>query len=321
MKFGFGGYGELELPVRRNQLHDDAVALQSARAAFYLYLSSNKVRKIYIPEYLCTSLDSVFSTLNISIQKYTINSRFLPSKKIELMNDERLVIVNYFGLCDEGISKYLESYSDFSNVIIDNSQALFSPVIGGITTIYSPRKFLGIPDGGFLYSRDINDEPVEFFDSSRSSVHLLLRAAGEINKGYDEFLRAEAALENHEPRKMSKISRRIIDSIELKNVIDRRVNNFTKMHEHFSSINSLTFDLSSKTVPLCYPLKLNSSIDSIWKKLLTYDVYLPRYWEVEKSSSSYEYYDKTLFLPIDQRLDDQDVERLACLIIELINNE
>ena len=46
------------------------------------------------------------------------------------------------------------------NVIIDNVQAYFQRPIEGFDTLYSCRKYFGVPDGAVLYT-DLEIEPLE----------------------------------------------------------------------------------------------------------------------------------------------------------------
>ena len=41
------------------------------------------------------------------------------------------------------------------NLIIDNAQAFFAKPLLGIDTFYSPRKFVGVSDGGILATKKI----------------------------------------------------------------------------------------------------------------------------------------------------------------------
>lgn len=38
-----------------------------------------------------------------------------------------------------------------NRLLVDNAQALYDPPMEGIDTFYFPRKFFGVPDGGYAY--------------------------------------------------------------------------------------------------------------------------------------------------------------------------
>lgn len=61
----------------------------------------------------------------------------------------------------------------YGNVIVDQAQAYFDKPISGVDTIYTCRKFLGVPDGAFLYSDAKLDEEL-MIDESFERMHFLL---------------------------------------------------------------------------------------------------------------------------------------------------
>ena len=62
-----------------------------------------------------------------------------------LPEDCDVLYVNYFGLCDENVERLLQEVPK-EKLIIDNSQALFALPSNAMATIYSIRKFIGVPD-------------------------------------------------------------------------------------------------------------------------------------------------------------------------------
>ena len=73
---------------------------------------------------------------------------------MDLNEKDCVLIVNYFGLMDKNIQKFIESYNNI-NIIIDNTQAFFSNPVwkDKVYNVYSCRKFIGVPDGGYLISK------------------------------------------------------------------------------------------------------------------------------------------------------------------------
>ena len=58
-----------------------------------------------------------------------------------------LLYVNYFGICQHQERQVLERFGA-SRVVLDRSQAFFADPIDCLATIYSPRKFFGVPTEG-----------------------------------------------------------------------------------------------------------------------------------------------------------------------------
>ncbi|MFM2588584.1 hypothetical protein [Vibrio sp. TBV020] len=319
VKYKIGGFGELEYGNSSSSLHPKALKLQSARSALFLFLSNVVCRKIYIPSYVCDVILPVFKTLKIEAVFYQLDDRMLPDSVDlnSLLDGEFLLLVNYFGLCDKEIESYLYSHDAHrSKVIIDNSQSLFSEPLDCSATVYSPRKFLGIADGGYLYT-DVslnNNYPKLFFDGMSHIDHLYLRMKGEISLGYEKFLASESEFTQLQPLFMSQISESLVDSYDLESIKIARVENYKKLDDEFSKINLSNLSLHSQSVPLCYPLVMSENVTNICRELIPKGIYLPRYWP---RSNNY-MYENTLFLPIDHRLKFADVRFLIESLYKLL---
>ncbi|WP_335921476.1 hypothetical protein [Shewanella chilikensis] len=315
-----GGYNQLCLRDLKTTIHENSYRFQSARSSLYAYLLADNIKLIYVPNYVCDSILPAIKALGVRIKFYSVDKRLLP---IDINLNERdentkILIINYFGLLDDDIKKLVKQSP--TQYIVDNSQALFSNHICGSVSIYSPRKFLGIPDGGFLYSPVNVLLPDEYFDSTNSIAHLLLRPAGEVQNGYQKFLAAECLLDDFLPKRMSQISEFLVRCIDIDSIKAKRRQNYLTLSESFDSINEFNAPLNSQ-VPLCYPLKLTLNVGSICKKLIEYSVYLPRYWKSDYNQGiGLQMYNNTLFLPIDERLSKQEINDLVTAVKKCIDS-
>src|SRR5690606_12558742 len=130
--------------------HSEAIHLNTARNAFEYILRAQEYKKVYIPYYTCDVMLEPIKKLNLQHEFYHVDERFEPLFDYgNVAGEEAFLYTNYFGLKDGFISKLAP---DCRNLIVDNSQALFADPIEGVDTFYSPRKFVGIPDGAYLYS-------------------------------------------------------------------------------------------------------------------------------------------------------------------------
>ena len=147
-----GGYFELELSSREG-FHKDAIKLNSGRNAFKYILKIQNVRKVYIPVFICDSIIEPLEELNIEYEFYNIDKNFEIIDEIVLKENEKLLYVNYYALKLKYVQKLANRYE--SKLIVDNTQAFFELPIINIDTIYSPRKFFGVSDGGYLYTNKL----------------------------------------------------------------------------------------------------------------------------------------------------------------------
>ncbi len=309
-----GGYNQLPLISLNTQLGAEAYQFQSARAALYAYLNTAKIKTLYVPNYICDSIFPALESLTVEIKFYSVDEHLLPVNCPEITNkrDSRILLVNYFGLLNEKIKVLTALEPEL--FIIDNSQALFCEHIKGTTSIYSPRKFLGIPDGGFLRTATKINMPETRYDASENVGHLLLRAAGDVQAGYARFLAAEQALECFIPKKISIISTYLIKCAETSKIKETRQRNYELLYSEFKALNQIDL-LMGDQIPLCYPLKLGFNVTDICKELINSAIYLPRYWNSSYSGDvGISMFENTLFLPIDERVSAVELMNLVKLI-------
>lgn len=88
-------------------------------------------------------------TLGIPVRFYSLDAAFAPADDLQPENGDWVLAVNYFGLVDNLAQSLMERFNP-QQIVWDHSQAFFSAPQPGLATIYSPRKFFGVPDGGML---------------------------------------------------------------------------------------------------------------------------------------------------------------------------
>lgn len=108
-------------------------------------------------------------------------------------------IVNYYGqLTNEWIKKFADFHS---KAIIDNAQAYFVESVTRVNTIYTCCKFLGVADGGILYTDKLlnHDYPQdESFQRMRFLLGCFERTASEF---YCEYVKNNDFFDNEPIKK------------------------------------------------------------------------------------------------------------------------
>lgn len=325
-----GGYFGLELPDY-GEPFSDAMKFQSARSALRFILEKSDIEKLYLPSLICDSIVNAVRDAGIEMKFYNINKEFLPdvdSRDIDFQCT--FLLVNYFGLRTEALNNYVFEKAKL-NFIIDNSQALMSEPGKEFATIYSPRKFMGLPDGGHLYSSSekINSCYLDLIqdDSSLKRIqHLLKRLSHGPRAGYQEFLLAEASLSETFPKKMSALTSRIMRSVDLGKVSTIRRNNFDILNQTFAPLNILSWSMGDADVPLCYPLLLGQSVISIREDLAEKGIFCPTYWpeavgRCQPGSTEEQLINNMLNLPCDQRYSEAGMNHMIEAVLKAIKNE
>jgi hypothetical protein len=308
-----GGYLELELPRGSGELYPRALRFQSGRAAFLALLETGRPRRIWMPWYNCETMLEPPSMAGIPIERYRLDDNLdVVDNDIALAADDWLLAVNYFGVCDMQVSRLLERFPR-RQIVIDNSQALFAPPADCLATIYSPRKFFGIPDGGYLITQLPVATPAEQDDGSiERCAPLLVRIDQGPEAGYEGVRAARATLRGQRPKRMSALTRHLLAHIDYPVAIEQRNRNYARYHERLAKENAFPLPATSPHAPLCYPF-WNHRAD-LQAPLSARRVYAPKYWPhvrgVTGTSDDLEYRLSTecLALPCDQRYGDEEID-------------
>lgn len=312
-----GGYFEFELNTGV-ELHEGALPLNSARNCFRYILQRYKPSKMYLPYYICDSIFDVAKDSGTTWEFYALDKNMELSQSIEPQEDELLLYVNYFGL--KTTYAYHLAGRFGSTIVIDNSQAFFAEPQGPAHTFYSPRKFFGVPDGGYLYT----DLPPGLDDIPEDTAvdrcfHLLGRIESGPQAYYSAYKKAESALKGRPIRKMSRISKRVLASLDYESIALKRERNFLFLHHHLAPFNAYPIDIdASFKGPMVYPFLIRDG-SSLKKKLIEEQIYVATYWTEVKTRDGVpplecSLVDDLVPLPIDQRYTLADMQRIVTVI-------
>lgn len=312
-----GGYFELELPRAGIDFHPGAHKFQSARAAFYALLLAGKPKKVWMPRYICDSMLAPLEKAHIEYDFYCLTDNFEIKDDLKLSEGEWLLYVNYFGVCANQQKQILDRF-DPAQIVFDHSQAFFSKPLDCLATLYSPRKFFGVPDGGLLITEVPIETPLEIDEITiLRTQHLLKRLVGSPESGYADYQISEKTLEDFSPKRMSALTEKLILSIDMDSVRLRRNENFALLHKTLGSANELTFHLDTIDGPLCYPFLAETK--GLRSSLLQERIFVATYWpdvisRALDSSTEQTFVEHLLPLPCDQRYSETNMIRIIdCL--------
>lgn len=249
----------------------------SARSAFFVLLNSLNVEKILMPKFICNSMISPLMMLGIEIVYYDLDDEFYPI--IKQYNNEYLLYVNYFGVCTKNQHQLLAEYP-WDKLIFDHSQAFFVSPVNNIHTLYSPRKFLPIADGGVLLSpAKISGNPIaELQNLENQYEHLFKRVLYGAKMAYADFQKSEQCFEGNIPNVISPITQEILSVLEYQEMQEKRLDNFKVLHSLLGEYNALSLDVLDITSPLTYPFLCPHKGEVLKQILIANQVYIPTYW-------------------------------------------
>lgn len=309
-----GGYFSLELPLRE-EYHKNAIRLNTGRNCLEYILRARRYKKVYVPYYTCEAVMEPINKLGIPYEFYHIDIHFEIRDRFTLKADEALLYTNYFGLKQRYVEQLAENTG--TRLIVDNTQAFYAKPMPGIDTFYTCRKFFGVADGAYLYTDNLLDEDFEQDESYDRMAHLLKRIDLSAEQGFADFRKVDDGLDNQPIRKMSKLTQRIMQSIDYDAAAKKRRENYQMLHEVLGEENNLALSLEEDAVPMVYPFL--APIKGLRERLIDNKVFVARYWPnvlewTTKDDIEYLLAYQMQPLPIDQRYGKDDMDRIYEII-------
>ncbi len=269
-----GGYFELEFR-NGDHYHKNALKLSTARQCLEYILHIRKYKKVYIPYYTCEVILEPIIKLGVQYEYYHIDENLDPILVNKIQDREALLYTNYFGLKQSRVYTLSKQYK---NLIIDNAQAFFAKPLSGVDTFYSARKFIGVPDGAYLYIGEYLNKDFPTYNSVNSLRYLAGRLTLNAEAFYSDFQKCENELCNLGIHSMSILSDKILRSLDYGSIAQKRRFNYMLLFHNLDTNNNLHFDISfTNDVPMVYPFW--SDILGLRSRLLAGKIYIPKYWQ------------------------------------------
>jgi hypothetical protein len=323
MKSPIGGYFEWEFANHNCVFpHCDGTLVNSGRHALeYTLRSLGLVKKIYVPYFTCEVVLQPIQRLNISYEFYHINDRLEIANNIQLQEGEYLIYTNYFGIKDDYANFLTNIYGN--KLIIDNAQAFFAKSHPQCSQFYSPRKYVGCPDGGIAIVADkIFQYTLPQGLSANKCASLLERTDGDITAGYHSFHNAAAIIASEKLTQMSEITKGILSNLDYGKIVGIRRTNFNYLHVNLATTNKLSPIISAKSLslidcPMVYPYWTDNV--TLRQRLIDNKVFVAKYWPnvqqwCKPSDLEYQLTEQIVPLPIDQRYGQDEMDYILTLI-------
>lgn len=312
-----GGYFQLQLSTGK-EYYPNLIKLNTSRNALEYLLEVKNYSKVYVPYFTCEVMLEPLKKLGVAHQFYNINAQLEPIFDFEVADGECLLYNNYLGLKQKAVNTITEN---LKGVVIDNAQAFFSSPLPGVDTIYSCRKFFGVPDGAYL-QLNIDDRLSLDMDSSiyRFS-HLIKSIDRGIEASYADFVENEMGLADNDIRTMSRLTQAILDSIDYEFCKSRRIENFNFLHEKLAAVNEFDFEFPKETAAMMYPLLVSKK--GIKEKLIENKIFVPTFWPNVFRWTTIDMLEYTLakeviYLPVDHRYNLADMEEMLHVLKKLL---
>lgn len=303
----------------------------NGRSALHYLLRYLKPKTFWLPAYSCLSLAEAAKKTQCQLKFFPLNENLSPDCNYlhkHLRSGDVVLVIDYFGRNPD--TEFLTLRKKTKNIhwIEDRAQALLpAPQPWGDFILYSPRKLLGVPDGGIVVSpytklpKRITEKAIlnaNFIDPS------LLRYEDEkeVNNviWYKTYVKTEKAI-RVSATKMSNISRYILANANPKLMANKRKQNYAALMKQLEEIALLPKD-DKGFIPSGFPIRIKDR-----KKVAAFlhknDIFAAHHWPELASpakgfSAEHALAEQILTLPCDYRYDTSDMEHMARLVKEIL---
>lgn len=327
----------------------DYALLSTGRSAESLALDeierrNPEIKKVaLIPPFTCGTVIAPFLQNGYHLETYTIDENLnVDGEKFseELVNSGAQVVLlhQYFGFQTIwNIEKIIEDASKGGVVFIeDRTQCLYSdfPILPVDYVVGSFRKWAALPDGGFVACRKgaLLDKPYksdcQLEEEKMAAAQMKYRYLHE-DKGHkqdflNKFKIAEDTLNlQNQYFKMSPSSLKVQSGIDIEELRRKRRENYARIYERLKNpqrVHLVTPEVNEREVPLYCALSVDHRT-KLQEKLRDNMIYAPIVWPKSDicpgvCTAADKLYRTILCLPIDQRYDIDDMDRMLDCIEE-----
>lgn len=299
-----GGYFGLEptLNEKTTPFHSEGYPINFGRGGLLAILKARDYRRVWLPEYNCPSVTEYLTKHHIVWETYPVDEQLNPILP-NLSSGDVLCYINYFGIKSE-TCRHLEAQG--LPLILDLTQAFFYKPLPQTDAFSSARKFVGVPDGGYLFGPLV--EECDLVQQEMTPVEcqsLFLRQQGDVAGGYVAFQKQDESLINWIPARASQMTLDMFDSINWDAIIRQRKANFKQYADAFGAINAIPLHAEDDALALCYPLQAEWISKETKQALIAKKVFVPTYWP---GTIENKWTQNTLFLPCDQRYTSAEID-------------
>jgi len=298
----------------------------NARSCLHYTLTDLKIRRLWLPAYLCPEILQSTRSASVTVLYYPVTASLSPdieklSKKLQ--PDDVILTINFFGRAPS--VTWLDFIATKPDIlwIEDCAQVIDSdPIFTSDIRIYSPRKILGVPDGGILIDRKkrLRKPALSPLNDDYFMLPYQMRANDKEDKKNQAWFKAFQKSERSQKvsmAKMSGFSNEILNHIPMQPLASARRENYAIL---LDSLKEWAFflDVPDEWIPFCFPITSDKA-GQLCAELSRNRIFPPRYWLDLPSPKArfpieHDLSRRLVGLPCDQRYDSNDMERMISLV-------
>lgn len=313
-------------------LRADDLLLANARSGLSVLLEELRPPCVWLPSFLCPVLLTVAKS-RTAVQWYDVGGNLYPSESNwsdGIADGDLVVVIDHFGFRNS--AELFDRLRQRGAIIVEDAcQALLTAGTGegADYVLFSPRKFVGIPDGGVLSSRrlrelpnvTLHNSPRDWWETARDAVthRAAFDEVGGDRGWFDYFQQSEAEAPIGRFA-ISELSHNLLsDCFDYTEIAARRRENYATILDRLEEFAVLPL-LDSTVVPLGFPVRMRNR-DEVRRHLFSHNIFPPVHWAIEgvvpeRFAASHRLSAEIMTLPCDQRYDTETMSRMADLVLE-----
>lgn len=336
----------LGTPEQFNCKGSDYVWLSTGRSAIRFVIKTIEARvpdlkKVAVlPSFTCDTVFEPFLKAGYEVYYYPIEKNLSTTsdaivRTVKEHNASIVLFHRYFGFdtLDDKVDSLCDNLRALGKYSIEDcTQCLYSHISRAKSdfTVGSIRKWTGTPDGGFAVCREgvfdnkpkLSDKALEKakVKASYAKYRFLYNHEGDKNEMLAMYRKAEDILDNQsEIYSISDTSATVQANLDKEELVRKRRENYTILEESLRGSTHNVFSLyTDSEVPLYFPILVDNRA-ALQKHLVSNSIYAPVVWpkddkqpkQCEGAENAYEH---LLCIPIDQRYDADDMNRIVSVI-------
>lgn len=311
--------------------------LVNARAGLRLLVEQGRPQQVWLPAYICDVMVAAVQAAGQSPRFYPLGPD-LRADGLAWQDDVRqgdlVVVVDYFGFPpDETVIQAARNRG--ARVVEDAAQALLSshPGADADFVLFSPRKFVGVPDGGILRVKDkaawIDADPPPppgrwWLQAFTAGV---LRREFDRHGGQRRWFQLFQEAERTAPSRlyaMSTLAEALLrHSFDYASIARKRVANYRALASALERW-ALYPELPDHVVPVGFPIRLPER-DRVRQALFAREIFPPVHWPLagvipHEFRPCHELAEQIMTLPCDQRYNQGDMERIIQGVLQEVGS-
>jgi len=301
--------------------------LATARSAVKLLVRALHPATVWLPSYICGVVIDAAREPGVRLRFYPVDhSLQIPRDDWlgQIQAGDLVIFADYFGF-DTWSSYGADVKARGARIVEDACQAMlnkdFAPHSDYI--IFSPRKFIGAPDGGILLAGKNTELPGADFPAPPAKWLLQATRASILRSEFDRYggerswfkmFQSTEADGPMEPFRMSDLTAAILQIVDWTMIKMRRRRNYEYLLSELGEL-AIFPDLPRHVVPLGFPIRVRNR-DRVRRSLFNERIYPAVHWEIidlvpAEFLSSHRLASEIMTLPSDQRYGRDDMKRMV----------